>query len=163
VRSDVRLGTLLLLVAVLNGPAAPESWPFRKYPAAVFPGQPAVPKLETPLAKEHGTIIRKAVLRGANFAGRYAVVEWGCGTSCGVYVIVDERPGKVFEPPKISKGIDLGVAGPEFRPDSTLMIVASCPPPEVYGLENCERKFYTWDGSRLVLLKTEPVTRPGAR
>jgi hypothetical protein len=38
------------------------------------------------------------------------------------------------------------------------MVVASCPPPEVYGLKNCDRKFYNWDGSRLVLLKTEPVT-----
>jgi hypothetical protein len=113
----VQLVELILLVAVLGGTTAPESRPFRKYPAAVFHGQPAVPKLKTPIAKEHGTVIRKAIMRGVNFAGHYTVVGWGCGTSCGVYVIVDERTGEVFEPPEISKGIDLGIAGPEFRRD----------------------------------------------
>jgi hypothetical protein len=154
----MKLGALILLIAVSAGTAAPESWPFRKYPATVFHGKPGAPKLQTPLAKEHATIIRKAVIGGANFAGHYTVVHWGCGTSCGVYVIVDERTGRVFEPPEISKGVDLGVAGPEFRPDSTLMVVASCPPPEAYGLKNCKRKFYKWNGSRLILINTEPVT-----
>ncbi|SRR5258708_4007544 len=154
----MKLGALILLIVMLGGTGAQESRPFRKYPAAVFHGQPAVPKLETPLAKEHRTVIRKAVMRGANFAGHYTVVDWGCGTSCGLYVIVDDRTGKVYEPPEISKGVDLGVTGPEFRPNSTLMVLASCPPPEVYGLKNCERKFYNWDGSRLVLLNTEHVT-----
>ena len=149
---------LILLIAVLIGTATSQSWPFEEHAVTVFQGRPASPKLETPLVKEHGTIIRKAAMRGANFAGHYRVVDWGCGTACGVYVIVDERTGKVFEPPEISKGVDLGVAGPEFRRDSTLMVVASCPPPEAYGLKNCEKKFYTWNGTRLMLLKTEHVT-----
>lgn len=148
---------LAVLLAVSMGTAWGQPWPFQKYAAAIYRGAPARPKLESALAREHVTMIRKAVVRGPNFAGHYTVVDWGCGTSCGVYVIVNDRTGKVYEPPEISKGVDLGVAGPEFRPDSTLMVVASCPPPEVYGLKNCERKFYKWDGSRFVLLKAEPV------
>jgi hypothetical protein len=154
----MKLQAAILLIAVSGGTATGQSWPFQKYPATVFDGQPARPKLETPLAREHVTIIRKAASRGPNFAGHYTVVDWGCGTSCGVYVIVDDLTGKIYEPPEISKGVDLGVAGPKFRPNSTLMVVASCPPPEVYGLKNCQRKFYKWDGSRLVLLLTEPAT-----
>ena len=149
---------LILFVVVLGGTARSQSWPFHEYPAAVFRGRPARPKLETPIAKEHATRILKAASEGPNFAGHYRVVDWGCGSSCGVYVIVNEQTGKVFTPPEISKGVDLGVAGPEFRPDSTLFVLANCAEPKVYGLKNCQRKFYRWDGLRLVLLKSEPVT-----
>lgn len=148
---------LILFVVVLGGTARSQSWPFHEYPAAVFRGRPARPKLDTPIAKEHATRISIAALEGPNFAGHYRVVDWGCGSSCGVYVIVDEQSGKVFAPPEISKGVDLGVAGPEFRVDSSLMVIASCAEPKVYGLKNCKRRFYRWDGSRLVLLKSEPV------
>jgi len=151
---------LILLLAALQTTVLSQTWPFHQYPAKVFRGQPARPKLRSRIARQHPTIIRKAVMRGVNFAGHYRVVDWGCGTSCGVYVIVDERTGDVFDPPEISRGVDLGVAGPEFRPDSTLMVVASCPELEVYGLKDCKRKFYNWDGSRLFLIKTEPVTAP---
>jgi hypothetical protein len=150
--------TLILILSV--GTAAGQAWPFQQYPATVLHAVPARPQLETPLAKQHATIIRKGAKQGVNFAGRYRVIDWGCGSSCGVYIIVDVRTGRVFEPPEISRGVDLGIAGPEFRPDSTLMVVASCPMPEVYGVKNCERKFYRWDGFRLVLLKSEPVTAP---
>jgi len=84
----------------------------------------------------------------------------GGGSSCDVYVTVDEQTRKVFAPPEISRGVDLGVAGPEFRLDSRLMIIANCPDPEIYCLKNCQRKFYEWNGSRLVLLRTEPAGSP---
>lgn len=148
---------LFLFVVVLGGTARSQSWPFHEYPAAVLHGRPARPKLDTQIAKDHITRISKAALEGPNFAGHYRVVDWGCGSSCSVYVIVDEQTGKVFAPLEISKGVDLGFAGPEFRVDSSLMVVASCAEPKVYGLKNCQRKFYKWDGSRLVLLKSEPV------
>jgi len=144
------------LVAVTA--VASESLPFDKYPSRIFRGKPAVPQLRTPLALEHRTAIRNGAKHGPNFAGHYTVVDWGCGTSCGVYVIMDARTGEIHEPPEISKGVDLGIAGPEFRPNSKLMVVASCPPPEVYGFKNCERKFCKWDGSHLVLIKTESMT-----
>jgi len=94
-----------------------ESLPFDKYPSRILHLKPAVPQLRTPLAQEHRTAIRNGAKHGPNFAGHYTVVDWGCGTSCGIYVIVDARTGTIYEPPEISKGVDLGVAGPEFRPE----------------------------------------------
>jgi hypothetical protein len=153
---NLRAGILSLFLA--SGLAAAQEWPFSEYPAVVSGEKPAAPKLETSLAREHVTIIRAAVRRGPNFAGHYTVAVWGCGTACGVYVIVDDHTGEVYEPPEISKGVDLGFAEPGFRADSSLMVVANCPDPTEYGFNNCERKFYKWDGSRLVLLKAEAVT-----
>lgn len=158
-----RVIELFSLLSIAIGTATGQSWPFQNYPAKVFQEKIAQPRLETPLAKEHVTMIRKGQKAGVNFAGHYTIVEWGCGTECAVYVIVDDQTGTVFEPPEISKGVDLGVAGPEFRADSTLMVLANCPDPRVYGLKNCERKFYRWDGSRLVLLKSEQVTPVGQK
>jgi hypothetical protein len=86
---------------------------------------------------------------------------WGCGTACGVFVIVDDRNGKVYEPPEVARGVDLGVGGPMFRIDSRLFVLANCPDPQVYGLKNCTRNFYRWNGARLELLTSEPVLSAG--
>jgi len=112
------------------------------------------------MAKQHISAIRRAVQRGPNFAGHYTVAGWGCGTECAVYVIVDDSSGRVYEPPEISRGVDLGLgdAEPQFRVDSSLMVLASCADPRVYGLKNCQRNFYRWNGSKLILLSSEPVT-----
>ena len=84
-------------------------------------------------------------------------MQWGCGTSCGSYVIIDASSGQTYEPPELVN-VELGVAGPEYRLNSTLLVLANCPPPEVQGNKDCEKKFYKWDGSRLILLKGQPVS-----
>lgn len=124
-------------------------------------GKRAPLKLEAPMAKAHASRIRAAVQRCPNFAGHYTVASWGCGAECAAYVIVDNLSGEIYEPPEISRGISLGVGGPEFRPDSTLMVVANCPEPKVYGLKGCNRQFYRWNGSRLLLIGSEPMTEKG--
>lgn len=43
----------------------------------------------------HQTMIRRAVSRGVNFAGKYVIAEWGCGSSCQKYAIVNAKTGKV--------------------------------------------------------------------
>ena len=77
-----------------------------------------------------------------------------------MFVIVDAQTGHVYWPQEISRGLELGVAGPEYHLNSTLMVVASCAPPEIYGYEDCNRIYYNWVGSKLTLLKSEPVTGP---
>jgi hypothetical protein len=151
--------TLLLLTLPLLAYAVDDKqvYPFDQYKAPVFRGKPAMPKLESAQAREHRTIITRSVRRGPNFAGHYTVVEWGCGTECAVYVIVDDRTGKVYELPELSKGLNLGLDGPSFRADSKLMVLANCPDPQVYGLKDCKRNSYKWNGSELELLKSGPT------
>jgi hypothetical protein len=154
----IRMSVGHILIVLLGVMATTLQWPFQSYPAVVSKQKPVPVKLETPKAKLYRTAIRKAVRRGPNFAGHYTVAGWGCGTECGVFVIVDDSTGKVYEPPEISRSVDLGFDGPHFRADSNLMVVASCPDPVAYGLKNCQRNFYRWNGRRLILLSSEPVT-----
>jgi hypothetical protein len=82
----------------------------------VFHGKAAAPVLSTATARRHGTAIRQGVANGANFAGRYAIVTWGCGTSCQRFALVDVRTGHVSVSPMRL------VRGAEFRANSTLFI-----------------------------------------
>ena len=50
-------------------------------------------------ARNFRTRIRNGVLNGVNFAGRYAVVEIRCGTSCRFAFVVDSSNGEVFQFP----------------------------------------------------------------
>jgi hypothetical protein len=159
---NVKLRQTMLILTLFGsaGAAAGQQWSFQQYPAKIHCAKPAPLKLEVPVAKEHASRIRSAIQGCPNFAGDYTVVNWGCGTECAVYVIVDNHTGKIYAPPEISRGISLGIGGPEFRPDSSLMVVSNCPDPRLYGLSECKRNFYRWNGSRLLLLKSEPVIKP---
>lgn len=156
----IRIGACLFALCISTMSA--EKIPFGKYPAEIFRGRPASPRFRTTLSREHKTVIRNRVRRGPDFAGHYTLVSWGCGTSCAVFIIVDVLNGQIYEPPEISRGVDLGLGGPEYRRDSTLLVLANCPDPRVYGYKHCERRFYNWGGSRLFLLKTESVTPSSA-
>jgi hypothetical protein len=57
------------------------------------------PILDTPFDRKYRTAIREGLVNGANFAGRYVVVKWGCGTGCTSFVIVDAKTGIVYDPP----------------------------------------------------------------
>jgi len=131
---------------------ASESFPFDKYPAAVFQGRSAAPQLETARARQFRTAISMGAKAGANFAGHFALVSWGCGSSCGSYVVVDSQSGRVYEPSELVN-VELGRGGPVYRADSSLLVLANCPE----SSQGCERKFYNWNGQKLVLVKAEPV------
>ena len=148
VRSKV-LGCVFVLsvVAVAN-----ESFPFGKYPAEVFHGWPAAPQFETARARRFRAAISKGAKAGANFAGHFALVSWRCGSSCGSFVVVDSQSGRVYEPSELVN-VELGRGGPVYRADSSLLVLANCPE----SSQGCERKFYNWDGQKLVLVKSEPV------
>ena len=65
-----------------------------------------------PNARTYRTVLREGVANGPNFAGHYAVVGWGCGTSCLQFAIVDVRSGKVIFPDDFN-----GVSGVKFETD----------------------------------------------
>jgi len=61
---------------------------------------PAPLNLESnPLARTYRTALRHGMKSGPNFAGHYALVVWGCGTSCSGFAVADLKNGNVFSIP----------------------------------------------------------------
>lgn len=91
------------------------------------------------------TRIREAA-RGnrPNFAGRYIVTQWGCGTGCQAGAIINTVTGEVYPGPLSSLGID-------FRPYSALLVVN--PPdeePDPYRPDWVTTEYYLWTGSEFL-------------
>lgn len=57
----------------------------------------AVDYVNTPLtqAAEFSSVIDEAVVAGPNFAGKYAVAQWGCGSNCQGHAVVNVETGKI--------------------------------------------------------------------
>jgi hypothetical protein len=124
-----------------------------------FKGKPAPVNLRShPKARVFRTALREAARKGPNFAGHYTVVEWGCGTECQAFAIVDANNGRVHFP---EIGLRLSA---DFRRDSALFVAN--PPKEwwaTYGqdmkhaLPPVESTYYRWTGRRLIqIAKVDP-------
>ena len=76
-----------------------------------------------PRSRMFRTVIREGAREGANFAGHYKVVTWGCGTGCVSLAIVDGRTGRVFFPANLLFMESDNIAYEEFGPadDSELL------------------------------------------
>jgi hypothetical protein len=69
---------------------------FGAYPAPVWHGRPAAPNFSTlPAARQFRTMINDGARHGVNFAGRYALVSFGCGAGCNLTYMVDEANGRI--------------------------------------------------------------------
>ncbi len=88
------------------------------FPAERYEGTIADADLSTATgAQKFKTVITEAVGRGINFAGRYVIAEWGCGTGCQDHAIVDVATGKIVQYGLVS------ARGLEYAADSRLLIV----------------------------------------
>jgi hypothetical protein len=149
---------------------------FEDYPIAeIFHGTPAPPLLVTQDERMFRTRIRDGVTKGEgvwrdekeqpgpNFAGRYIVVTWACGSPCGMMAIEDATTGKVYKPP-ISEGFMLpsvqpddpnvklwGITEPEFRLNSRLMIVNANPDPSQGRINYVH--YFLWENNQWRLLR----------
>lgn len=92
------------------------------------PNRPATVVLSShPMANRFRTKLRKGAAMGANFAGHFAVVSWGCGNECQGTLVVDVKAGQVLGVVGNSDVLT-SANGVEFRPDSRLLIVdPPCP------------------------------------
>lgn len=68
---------------------------FDAYPARITTATLHPPSLTTPEAHQFRTAIAKGATAGVNFAGRYTIVGWGCGSSCLDWAVVDSQTGRV--------------------------------------------------------------------
>lgn len=125
---------------------------FAEYPAeARCSGPPApVDFSSDPDSKRFVTRITEGAATGPNFAGCYTVIEWGCGTECQAYVIVDARTGRIFSPERPLSW------GAWYRRDSRLFVTDpvatvlkkdALPPPSYITT-----RFFEWTGSGLTEL-----------
>ena len=135
---------------------------FRSYPAAVEKKTAtAIDFKNSPGASTFRTRLREALKDNINFAGRFILTGWGCGTGCSHGAVIDGKTGRVYFPDELM-GVS-GYDGPDgetftFRRDSRLLIIRGVPGPD---LENApERKegiyYYEWRANRLRLIKFVP-------
>jgi hypothetical protein len=129
---------------------------FEDYPArGTFTGPPAPVDLASAAgARRFRSALAEGARKGPNFAGRYTYVQWGCGSPCQSFAIIDARTGRVtFGPHSLS-------VGAAYRLDSELLIAN---PPEhwleSYGADavdavggSASSLYYRWDGRRPVPL-----------
>ncbi len=94
----------------------------------------AIPRIRDALAE--------AAERRPNFAGRYRLATWGCGSGCTAGAVLDKRTGITTELPFAAHRLMGTTYNPlQFRADSRLLIVS--------GSLNEEREgtfYFLWDG-----------------
>jgi hypothetical protein len=122
---------------------------FQQYACEVVQTRLAVALDEQALASygDNRKRIVEGVAKGTNYASRYAVVTWPCGTECVSSVLVDLTDGRIYDLPQ-SRG------GYEHRAGS-LLLVADAP----YAFDDSRWTqrdsypvYYAWRGSELELL-----------
>jgi hypothetical protein len=92
---------------------------FDKYKTEIHNGKLAEPDFSSyPEAKRYITRIKEECKNGINFAGKYTLVIWGCGSPCQSGVIVDRINGKIY-------ANYFSAFGSEFRKDSRMIIINS--------------------------------------
>lgn len=105
---QVAFGLLVLVIVSflifrLQGRDKSENIEFAKIPTMeefsvhdVFLGIPAIPDWgSNPDALTFRTRISEGAKNGPNFAGKYTVITWGCGTSCQASAIINSESGKI--------------------------------------------------------------------
>jgi len=102
---------------------------FAAYPASPgYHGRNAEPQLSTPEARTYRTRLREAAKERPNFAGRYILTTWGCGTSCVMGAVIDAQSGRVtFLPATVccwSVSVDDGFRPVEARLTSRLIVLS---------------------------------------
>jgi hypothetical protein len=122
----------------------------------------ASPRLDSPYARLYRTAIRQQTAKGPNFAGHFAVVGWGCGSSCSDWAIVDTHSGRVYFDSRLHAVSTVQAESSDehdnqfptyFSLSSRLLVIVGAPN------EDESRDgvaFYEWTGSTLKLLRFVP-------
>ncbi|MBD0371644.1 MAG: hypothetical protein ICV60_12460 [Pyrinomonadaceae bacterium] len=144
------------------GAAAAQSVPrFQDYSVPVYKGKRAPVTLKS--ARAAGTFrtrLREGAGKGINFAGRYMLVAWGCGTGCLDAGIIDAKTGTVYFPRELAAfGVWYFSDNPnaealDFKPNSRLLVLSGWPATEADS-DNPKTGlyYYEWMGTRLRLVK----------
>lgn len=153
------IAVLLTMLAPAVSHAETKEPTFEQYRIEkIFKGKPAPVDLKsTPGASQFRTVLREGAKEGPNFAGKYTIIEWGCGTGCSSIAVVDATTGRVVFPKEISPVSFPGLPEGDqlmdkydikFRKGSRLLIVHGIPSPET----NVGSYYYIWQDGHFKLV-----------
>lgn len=144
---------IILLLICIQGTKLPK---FEDYPVnEIFKGKPTKPILKKNSQEWHfKTNINNGASQGVNFAGHFTIVEWGCGTICQEYAIVDLQNGKVYMPQGKTGRTSYGLI---YKTNSNLLITDPIDSATAKGYELkipawLTSYYYVWDGSKMNLI-----------
>jgi len=127
---------------------------FAAYPAPpVYRGRNAEPKLSTQSARTFRTRLQEAAKEKPNFAGRYILTTWGCGTSCVMGAVIDALSGQVtFLPASVCcwGAVDAGFSPVEARLWSRLIVLSGL----LDEKGEMGSHYFVFDGSKFTKLRT---------
>ncbi|MFZ2886542.1 MAG: hypothetical protein WA021_01845 [Minisyncoccia bacterium] len=98
------------------------------------------------------TAIDEAVAAGPNFAGKYAVAQWGCGTNCQGHAVVNVESGKIIAfGPQTEAGLGILETSPVMitNPKENFPSIADMQKadlPTLTSLANIPREYYVLVG-----------------
>lgn len=135
---------------------------FEDYPVSeTYKGPVAGVRLDSKQARMFRTRLREDSRTGPNFAGRYVVVIWGCGTGCAQMGVVDAKTGRVYFPPVEYMDIpdmeDASVRSRWFRLDSRLLRITQN---KYDGHGGYTAFYFLFDGGRFRLLRKSEEQEP---
>jgi hypothetical protein len=95
------------------------------YAVPIYQGCVARPDLGTEFARSYRTRILEAARGRPNFAGKYIVTTWGCGTGCSQGAIIDAQTGKVTGLPSAHSAFGGRMTTHDYahRADSRLLVI----------------------------------------
>jgi hypothetical protein len=144
------------LVSQSNTQPVSQAPAFEDYPATKsFSGRRAPVNLAShPQARRFRTVLQQGAKQGPNFAGKYTVVTWGCGTSCQAIGIINAETGSVY---MLDSPAEAGV---KFKLDSRLLVVN--PPENISEKEPdwLQTHYYVWDGKQLTQVSASTSETP---
>jgi hypothetical protein len=135
---------------------------YSQFPAKVEKKTAKKVNLEShPEAKMYRTNLRNALANSdVNFAGKYILTYWGCGTGCRQGAIIDAHTGNTFFPTELqgvsAGGLSLGNHEMiEYKKNSNLLIIYGY---AGSGFESENKNqhgiyYYQWNGKAFKLLK----------
>jgi len=136
---------------------------FEDFPVQVYSGKLLTLDFnDNPYASNKGCVeymTETCESEGINFAGRFTILEGGCGTMCSFIIMADRKNGKfvTIQNPNGYEEED-GAYGYEYRKDSRLLIAnANLFTDEEFqqmfpGM-NLQPIYYVWENNKFVLLK----------
>jgi hypothetical protein len=131
---------------------------FSNYPAEALTVSPLPPiNLSShPIGSTFKTRISAVNNEKPNFAGKYSIVPWGCGSNCMTGVIIDRNTGTILGSlPFIMEH------GYEAYPDSSLIIVDPYipDPADVRYDHSYPTYFYNWTREEFRLINKYNITK----